>query len=184
MIYFTSDLHIGHDRGFIFKPRGFETIEEQDGAIVDNWNKKVSTNDETYVLGDLMLGDNEHGINVIKQLNGKIHVILGNHDTQAREKLYKSLPKIVSVKYADMLKYGKYTFYLSHYPTMTSNFGGKSLCECVIDLFGHTHSSDKFYEDMPWMYNVALDANDNAPISIEEIIKNCRDKAIECKSFL
>ena len=36
MIYFTSDLHFGDDKGFIYKPRGFNSIEDHDNTIIEN----------------------------------------------------------------------------------------------------------------------------------------------------
>ena len=39
-IWFTSDLHFCHDKEFLYKPRGFNSIEEHDTAIIQNWNKK------------------------------------------------------------------------------------------------------------------------------------------------
>ena len=29
-IFVTSDTHFGHDRGFLYEPRGFENIQEHD----------------------------------------------------------------------------------------------------------------------------------------------------------
>ena len=83
-IYLSSDLHFFHDKDFIYKPRGFENILDMNETILKNWNNTVSEEDEVYLLGDLMLGDNNKGIELIKQLNGKIHVILGNHDSATR----------------------------------------------------------------------------------------------------
>ena len=50
MIYVTSDLHFGHDREFIFGPRGFKTIQEHDEAIIQNWNSVVTKSDLVYIL--------------------------------------------------------------------------------------------------------------------------------------
>ena len=38
MIYFTSDLHLDHDKDFIYKERGFEDIHSHNFAILNNWN--------------------------------------------------------------------------------------------------------------------------------------------------
>ena len=38
MIYLTSDLHLNHNRGFIYEPRGFHSVEEMNEAIIDLWN--------------------------------------------------------------------------------------------------------------------------------------------------
>ena len=77
-IWFTSDLHFGHNREFIYGPRGFQTVWDMDRTIVENWNRMVEPEDDVYVLGDLMLGDSEYGRGMITQLKGNIHIILGN----------------------------------------------------------------------------------------------------------
>ena len=110
-IWLTSDLHFNHDREFIRGPRGFKNVYEMNDAIIKNWNNTVDIEDDVYVLGDLMLGDNELGIKMIKQLKGKIHIILGNHDTASRKALYENCHNVVEVKYADVIKYNGYSFY-------------------------------------------------------------------------
>ena len=67
-IWCSSDLHFGHDRQFMYGPRGFSSIEEHDATIIENWNKIVKPNDTVYLLGDLMLNDNENGIKKLNQL--------------------------------------------------------------------------------------------------------------------
>ena len=32
-VFFTSDTHFCHDRGFVYEPRGFKNIEEMNEAI-------------------------------------------------------------------------------------------------------------------------------------------------------
>ena len=68
MIYFTSDLHINHDRGFIYEPRGFKSVGEMNEAIVARWNSIVEPDDTIYLLGDAMLGgpNSENGLNYLK----------------------------------------------------------------------------------------------------------------------
>ena len=71
-IFVTSDTHFGHDRKFLYSPRGFKSIQEHDEAIIQNWNSVVEPDDTVYHLGDVMLGDNEHGMECLKRLNGNI----------------------------------------------------------------------------------------------------------------
>lgn len=185
MIYFTSDLHFGHDKEFIYKPRGFNSIEDHDNTIIENWNNIVTEDDDVYVLGDLMLGDKEYGLNCLKRLRGKIHIVVGNHDTTNKIDLYATkLNNVVEIKPIIILKYNKYKFYLSHYPTITSNLEKDSLKDCLINLYGHTHQTTKFYNEMPFMYNVGLDCHQNKPISIDEIISDCEEKVKECYKLL
>lgn len=184
MIYFTSDLHLYHNMDFVFKPRGFDNIEDMSNIILENWNNVVTDNDDVYILGDLMLNDNEKAMNILKQLNGKIHIVLGNHDTSTRVELYKTLPNVVEITYATVIKYKKYHFYLSHYPTFTANLENGHLSECLINLYGHTHQRTNFYNDIPWMYHVGLDSHENQLVSLDQIIEDCKAKVQECKNQL
>lgn len=184
MIWFISDTHFNHDREFIYKPRGFHDINESNNTIIDNWNKNVAKEDEIYVLGDFFLGTDIDFIkNTISNLNGNIHLIIGNHDTPAKIKLYTTLPKIVDIKWADQIEYKGRKFYLSHYPTLTADLNSNP-DKCVFNLFGHTHSQELFYEDRPYMYNVAVDAHNNGPVSIEEVIRDIEYEIDKCFSYL
>ena len=180
MIYFTSDTHFCHNKPFLYEPRGFKSIEEHDKTIVANWNSIVKSEDEVYLLGDVMLIDNEKGIKYLKSLNGKIHLILGNHCTDTRVELYKTCPNIVSIDYAKEIKIGKNYFWLCHYPTITANYDDdKPWAKHLINIYGHTHQQNKFYNDNPYMYCVCLDAHDNYPVSLEQIVEDVQNKKIE-----
>ena len=93
MIWFTSDLHLNHDREFIWGPRGFKSVDEANRTLIDNWRFVVKPDDDIYVLGDFFLGkDHDYIENVLSRLPGKIHVIIGNHDTPAKVKIYEAAP--------------------------------------------------------------------------------------------
>ena len=186
MIYFTSDTHFCHNQEFIYRSRGFFSIGEHDKTIIENWNKIVSKNDIVYHLGDVMLNDNEKGLKYLKSLNGEIHIIRGNHCSNARVALYNTLPNVVEVCEAKTIKIGKQYYFLCHYPTFTANYDDKPYQAHLINLFGHTHSKEKFYNPTssstdlnPFMYNVALDAHNCYPISIEQINKDIINKIKE-----
>ena len=66
-IYVTSDLHFGHDREFIWKVRGYDSVDEMNEDYVHKWNITVDNDDDVYVLGDLMLGDKSN-IEFIKRI--------------------------------------------------------------------------------------------------------------------
>jgi len=177
MIYFTSDLHFCHDRAFMFEPRGFTNIDDHDKTIIENWNKTITDEDEVYVLGDLMLNDNEKGMSYLRQLKGKLHIILGNHDTPRRAALYATLPNVVEVVHAAQIIYKGKIFYLSHYPTITSaGEAQKDPGKIVYSLFGHTHQQTNFYNDSYFIYHVGLDSHNNYPVSIEQVIEDCHNK--------
>lgn len=184
-IFLTSDTHFGHDREFLWGPRGFTNSQEHDEAVIKNWNETVGPDDIVYHLGDLMLGDNAHGIECVKRLNGHIKLIRGNHDTDARWKLYGTLPNVELLGWADVIKYKKYNFYLSHHPTMTSNLEkAPHLRMHLINLYGHTHQMGKFYQDMPYMFHVGLDSNDNRPILLDDAIELMKEETKRCIEML
>lgn len=178
MVWFTSDLHLGHNKPFLYEPRGFKNIQEHDNAIIENWNKIIRPNDKIYVLGDLMLNDNEAGIEKIKQLKGQIYVVRGNHDSEVRVNLYNNCDNIIKVTEGQFLRYGKYHFYLSHYPTLCSNFDGdKPLKARMVSLCGHSHTQNVFADwDKGLIYHVELDAHNNFPVSIDSIIKDIKNR--------
>ena len=184
MIWFTSDWHFGHDREFIWKPRGFTSIQEHDEALIANHNMVVAPEDDVYVLGDLMLGDNEHGLDCAKRMNGKLHIIRGNHDTDRRIELYRSLPAVVEICDAKYLRADGYHFFLSHYPSLTGNLEKESLKQMTCNIFGHTHQQAQFYNDIPYMVCVCVDATCGFPLSLVGVINRMQDKARECKSYL
>ena len=181
MIFVTSDLHFCHDKAFLYEPRGFHSVREMNAAIVKNWNNVVNPEDDVYVLGDLMLNDNEEGARLLSMLHGHLHIILGNHDTKARIELYKQSPNVVEVCDAKRLDYLGYHFFLCHYPTLTSNHDSdKPLAARLISLCGHTHTPDRFCDwDKGYIYHCELDAHNNYPEMLENIIVDLQKKIQE-----
>ena len=152
-------------------------------TLIERHNSLVDPDDRVFVLGDLMLGpDKEAGLALIEKMNGRKIVIAGNHDTMARRAAY--LPYVTIVHDALLIKEKGYYFYLSHYPTLTANLEKESLKQCTLNLFGHTHQTTNFYNDMPFMYHVGVDSHNCYPVSIEQVIQDMNDKVRECKNML
>lgn len=155
-------------------------------AIIENWNKIVKPNDIVYHLGDTMLNDNEKGIECFKRLNGKIFLIFGNHESEARKNLLFSecRDKILGGWYAYLIKYEKLSIYMSHYPTLTANYDEKHFSQHVIALHGHTHQQANFlYPNNPFCYHVGVDSHDCEPVNIEEIIGEVRQRWFDLQSL-
>lgn len=183
-IFFTSDLHMGHDREFVWKVRGYDSVQAMNLAQVQKWNETIEDDDDIYVLGDLMLGD-PNNIEFIKQLKGKIHIVLGNHDTANREKMYRELTNMIEVAEVGIrLQYKKHHFILTHYPMLTGNLEKESLKQMTLNLYGHTHQNTNFYEDRPYMFHVGVDSHNGYPVLLDDIIEEMYAKFEECKKFL
>lgn len=181
MEWFTSDLHLFHNKEFLYKPRGFNSVWEMNDAIITNWNKVIGVYDDVYVLGDLMLNDNEGGIKLLKSLKGCLHIICGNHDTDTRKELYRKMYNVVEVCEAKTIKVNGYRFFLCHYPVLCANYDDKEkpLSRRLISLCGHSHTQDKFADwDKGIIYHVELDAHNCSPINSEKIIEDIKQKEI------
>ena len=177
-IWFTSDLHLSHQAEFLWQPRGFANQKEMNEALVENWNSVVKPEDEVYNLGDMALTDPEDALKYLKQLNGKHWWIYGNHDTKRKINLFiDEVDNLFEIGYAWILKEGKHSFYLSHYPTLTANFDDKHFSQHVINLHGHTHQrTDWLQLDNPFMYHVGLDSHNNTPVHIDEVVTDVRQR--------
>lgn len=80
-VFFTADLHFGHENVIQFDNRPFETVEEMDAELIRRWNAKVGKGDLVFVLGDMIWKTrNSDAETLIRSLNGQIVLIKGNHD--------------------------------------------------------------------------------------------------------
>lgn len=180
MIYCCSDLHLGHDKSFIYEPRGAKSAKESAVIICERFRKILTPEDDLYILGDILVGpDSDEYLPWLAKIPGRLHLLWGNHDTDRRKELLSDLPNVVeTLGCGATLRYNKWHFLLSHYPTLTANYDDyhKPLKARVWNLYGHTHSNDCFeFMNKGWQsYNVAVDAHDCYPVNIDSIIEDIK----------
>lgn len=177
-IFFTSDTHFFHEQDFLYAPRGFKSTEEMNEAIVQRWNSVVNPGDVVYHLGDVVMG--HYDVGVISRLNGTIFLIRGNHDTDNKLRAIYETGKMVStscVPTSELIKFGKLSLFICHYPVLTANFDDKHFSQHVISLHGHTHQKGNWlFADNPFIYHVGLDSHNCYPVHIDEIIADIRNR--------
>ena len=81
--FFTSDPHFYHTNIIKHCNRPFANAEEMNAELIKRWNSKVKPGDRIFVMGDLFFGpvrSREQVEGILKQLNGNIVLIKGNHD--------------------------------------------------------------------------------------------------------
>ena len=79
-VFFTSDTHFNHMNIISYCQRPFRDIHEMNETIIVNWNNAVAPDDIVFHLGDFCLGGANEWNRILDRLNGRIYLILGNHD--------------------------------------------------------------------------------------------------------
>ena len=77
MIFYTSDLHLGHANIIRHCNRPFASVEEMDEVLIDNWNAKVTNADTVHILGDFMFRNKRPPEEYLFRLKGKKHLVVG-----------------------------------------------------------------------------------------------------------
>ena len=81
MIYYIADCHFYHSAlNERMDKRGFPDVEAMNEYMIEKWNSKVTNSDTVVILGDLSLGNVDQTNELINRLNGKLCLIVGNHD--------------------------------------------------------------------------------------------------------
>ena len=172
LVYIRSSLvHLNHTNIIKYEPisRPFETVEEMNETIINNWNSVVKEEDTVFILGDLCMGKNTDAASLINRLKGKKILIRGNHDSSTRRKIYE---KDCDIEIHDIyyLPYKGRYFVMCHFPIASEEFlemVRRDNSE-VIMLYGHIHSNAPVgYVD--GTFHVGVDTNGLRPVSIEEI---------------
>ena len=164
MIYFTADMHFGH-RGIItMQNRPFETVEEMDHMLLQNYNAVVRKDDTVYILGDICHHMKiEQADELIKKLNGRKYLIKGNHDKNYDSRLFTDILDFMTISVN-----GQY-YTLMHYPMLS--WPKKS--SGSIQLHGHIHARMDYNEgnraEGIRRYDVGVDANSFFPVSAKQI---------------
>lgn len=165
MIWFTSDLHFGHDNIIQYCDRPC-TIEDHIDYIIDKLNSYIKPDDIVYHVGDFSYGKKikfDDLKAVLSRLNGTWNFVLGNHDNENQLKaLCQKTPHKVLGDYHSEKMGGK-TFILFHYPI--ESWWNKK--RGAIHLYGHTHHNDM--RKIENRYNVCFD-REFKPYSINEFL--------------
>lgn len=165
--FFSSDLHFFHKNIQSFCPntRLGSTVEEMNELLIGRHNSVVRPQDIVYLLGDISFGTAEETKTVVQRLNGKKHLIYGNHDMVIRrdatiQELFESVQDYKRVKI------GKKQVMMSHFPMRSWEMRGHG----SYHLYGHMHGK---LETEPYglSMDVGIDARpgDMMPWEWEEI---------------
>lgn len=182
MVFLTSDTHFNHTNILTYEPisRPFETIEQMNATIIERWNSIVTPQDTVYHLGDFLMGQTKKSVyeEILSKLNGKIHLIIGNHDTPKRCQLLNEFG--ITSQEIKYLHYKGLFFILCHFPLMYDcqkqiNNVNKEIVLC----YGHVHSQAPKGYQINGTYHVGIDTNNLCPVSLEQIRQE-RMRILQC----
>lgn len=171
MVFFTSDQHLGHRNVIRLCNRPFDSVEDMDARLIEKWNHKVTNNDTIFILGDLMFRNEKPPEEYLRQLKGKKHLIVGNHDQMWIKKC--DLTRwFESVNHLHYTSDGKHSLTLCHYPMMS----WPHMARCYM-VHGHIHANtDADYWPLiqrnPMMLNAGVDINNYEPVTFDEMVEN------------
>lgn len=164
-IKITSDHHFEHDNIIKYCKRPFANIDEMRETCIQKWNNIVKPTDIVYYLGDFGKAKPDYLARILNRLNGRKRLIHGNHDKDVLKhpaielfetvQVYLELKAPVAGKHRDIV--------LFHYPIRS----WKGKWKGAYHLHGHSHSKINKLEER--IYDVGVDANGFAPVSLEHI---------------
>jgi calcineurin-like phosphoesterase family protein len=146
-----------------------------DAALLENWNRAVKPADTVYILGDLFFRNAVSAEEYLQQMNGKKHLITGNHDRDWMKKT-DLLRYFESVERMTEISDGARKITLCHYPMMTWNGAAKG----GYMIHGHIHNDTRsiyfpLCRTMPNLLNAGVDVNNFYPVSFNTLLKNNQD---------
>jgi calcineurin-like phosphoesterase family protein len=166
-VFLTSDTHFSH-KGIVefngvhgTKLRPWDTIEEMDEALIENWNKVVRPEDKVYVLGDVALGKN--GLAMISRCNGTKILVKGNHDQEELKEYMKYFKDVRAIT-------KKGSAVLSHVPIHPDSLPRWA----NLNIHGHLHDGRVMLPDgeIDRRYIcVSVEHTNFAPILLEDVEK-------------
>ena len=159
-VWLTGDTHLNHFNIIRYTNRPFTTVHEMNETIIANWNHLVQPNDMVYHLGDFAFYKKGDYRKILERLNGKITLIIGNHD---KGPILKD-PRFLSVSPLLHITVDNYPVVLCHYAMRTwhkSHWGS-------YQFYGHSHGNLR--ED-PYLLStdVGIDSRGYSPVSWEQL---------------
>ena len=166
-IYWTSDTHFGHKSILhLGTGRPFSSVEEMDEAMIARWNERVDWDDDIWFLGDFTFYNSTKTSEVLSRLQGRKHLIWGNHDKPLKNKLsfFES-----EQHYKEITVNGQ-KIIMFHYPIESWHSVGQGSWH----LHGHCHNNLP-QTDMARL-DIGVDGHDFTPWSFEEIARELKNR--------
>ncbi|HHT98039.1 MAG TPA: phosphoesterase [Clostridiales bacterium] len=157
--FFIADMHFGDANIILYENRPYANIHEMRELMLSNWNTTVSSDDEVFVVGDFInFKGTKNPEEILSRLNGKINLIVGNHD-KGYEEFYRNNGVNV-IEYSIIYE----TFWIiSHKPMyMNDNMP-------YVNIFAHVHNNPMYKNVSSRSFCVSAERINYTPIDFEVI---------------
>jgi len=170
MNYYIADTHFGHES--IARRRNM-TTEEMDRMLIEAWNSAVMDEDDIYLLGDFCYKPHRDPVEYIRQLRGRKHLVIGNHDVKYLKRNQAFADSFVETAMMLGVNDDPYYIVLCHYPIAEWN----GYFHKVYHFYGHIHNTTPnnahdFMKTEERAFNVGVDVIGPVPLTAQQIITN------------
>jgi calcineurin-like phosphoesterase family protein len=175
-IWFTSDTHFSHKNIIKYCKRPFGGIDHMNMILIQNWNEVVGPDDLVWHLGDVAMGNRRHIPGYREKLNGRIHLVQGNHDYGKQLSCFDEVHKSAVIE-LDGIKVE-----LVHEPRKVQGLGDVAFAGHVHDKWvimtkgttvpeykAHDHFDAEFTAPVD-IFNVGVDVRGFRPVSLTQVL--------------
>jgi len=169
-IWIVSDTHFGHanilnftdsNTGLKVRPE-FDTVEQMNECMIENWNSVVKQGDIVYHLGDVLFGDKENFKVMWPKLKGSKRLIVGNHDDIPFLSSGGFFKKVLMWR-----MFPEFGLLMSHVPLHENSlWRGKDQDKQMVNVHGHIHQNPS--PEGPYKC-VCVEQINYTPVNIEEL---------------
>lgn len=167
-------MHLGHKNVIEYDFRPYDTVEEMDAELIKNWNSVVTEDDDVYIIGDFIYHSSHVASYYLRQLKGRKHLIIGNHDLKTVED-EKACEYFDSIERLGYIRDGDADVVMCHYPIAEWN-GKRRKKNKSYHVYAHIHNRKNPTYDYMKKQDRALNAgcmiNGYVPVTLEQLKKN------------
>ena len=164
-IWVISDTHFYHENIIKYCNRPYADAVEMNEDMITKWNAVVGKDDIVWHLGDFCFGCKERIKEIVPRLNGRINLVLGNHDRHKMSFYYESgfhrvydHPVVVSN-----------FFILSHEPLQWVKDG-----DVYINVYGHVHDQEMYRDFTSNSFCACVERIGYAPIKWTNMLEKMK----------
>jgi len=154
--------HFNHANIIKYCDRPFDSTQEMDELMIDNWNSVVKDGDIVYHVGDVYFGVD--GRKSLNRLKGRKRLLIGNHDNGKDEHLASNFQKVGLWR-----MFPDFGLLLTHVPVHPSTLSENPNRGKMKNVHAHTHLNGEPDGDTENYKSVTVELNNYTPVNLEEL---------------